>query len=154
MPKNNFNKVSTLWRSQTYMENMSTVLKPEEISFGVLFFRQKNCQLRTFLKLLPLSLVFVFLKDNLMSISFHKVTVPKYMNIWFLNFFCFCLAFKKRHGNLSLENWMVEFCKKNLLCSKQIFCYQFYSRLNNGKPQIATLVLIIGREHSVELACN
>ena len=42
MPKTNFNKVSTLWTCQTYMENMSTVLKPDEISFGVLFFRQ-NC---------------------------------------------------------------------------------------------------------------
>ena len=53
MPENNFNKVSTLWTCQTYMENMSTVLKPGEISFGVLFFRQILRQLRTFLKLLP-----------------------------------------------------------------------------------------------------
>ena len=28
MPENNFSKVSTLWTCQTYMENMSTVLKP------------------------------------------------------------------------------------------------------------------------------
>ena len=53
MPENNFNKVSTLWTCQTYMENMSKVLKPAEISFGVLFFRQILRQLRTFLKLLP-----------------------------------------------------------------------------------------------------
>ena len=38
MAKNNFNKVSTLWTCQTYMEDISTVLKPGEISFGVLFF--------------------------------------------------------------------------------------------------------------------
>ena len=38
MPENNFNKVPTLWTCQTYMENMSRVLKPEEILFGVLFF--------------------------------------------------------------------------------------------------------------------
>ena len=53
MAENNFNKVSTLWTCQTYMENMSKVLKPGEILFGVLFFRQILRQLRTFLKLLP-----------------------------------------------------------------------------------------------------
>ena len=53
MPKTNFNKVLTLWTCQTYMENMSTALKPDEISFGVLLFRQKLRQFRTFLKLLP-----------------------------------------------------------------------------------------------------
>ena len=42
-----------MWTYQTYMENMSTALKPDEISFGVLLFRQKLCQFRTFLKLLP-----------------------------------------------------------------------------------------------------
>jgi len=35
------------------MENMSTMLKPDEISFGVLFFWHKLRQYRTFLKLLP-----------------------------------------------------------------------------------------------------
>ena len=55
MPENNFNKVSTLWTCQTYMENMSTVLKPGEISFGVLFFRQILRQLRMFFRLLPLN---------------------------------------------------------------------------------------------------
>ena len=50
MSKTNFNKVSTLW---TYMENMSTALNPDKISFGVLFFEQKLLQFRTFLKLLP-----------------------------------------------------------------------------------------------------
>ena len=30
------NKVSTLWTCHTYMENMSTVLNHEEISFGVI----------------------------------------------------------------------------------------------------------------------
>ena len=43
MPENNFNKVPTLWTCQTYMENMSRVLKPEEILFGVLFFFGKYC---------------------------------------------------------------------------------------------------------------
>ena len=42
MPENDFNKISTLWTCQTYMENMSRVLKPEEILFGVLFFG-KSC---------------------------------------------------------------------------------------------------------------
>ena len=54
MPKTNFNKVLTLWTCQTYMENMSTTLKPDEISFGVLFFWHKLRQFRTFLKLLPI----------------------------------------------------------------------------------------------------
>ena len=51
MPKTNFNKVLTLWTCQTYMENMSSTLKPDEISFGVLFFWHKLRQFRTFLKL-------------------------------------------------------------------------------------------------------
>ena len=54
MAKRNFSKVSTLWTCQRYMENMSAVLKPEEILFWGLFFRQKLRKLRTFLKLLPL----------------------------------------------------------------------------------------------------
>ena len=54
MAENNFNKVSTLWTCQTYMENMSTALKPDEISFGELLFRQKVRQFRMFLKLLPI----------------------------------------------------------------------------------------------------
>ena len=53
MPKNSFNKVSTLWTCQTYMENMSRVLKLEDMSFGVLFVWKKLRQFRTFLKLLP-----------------------------------------------------------------------------------------------------
>ena len=48
MPESNFNKVSTLWTCQTYM---STVLKPGEILFRVLVFRQILRQLWTFLKL-------------------------------------------------------------------------------------------------------
>ena len=35
------------------MENMSTTLKPDKISLGVLFFGQKLRQFRMFLKLLP-----------------------------------------------------------------------------------------------------
>ena len=68
MPKTNFNKVLTLWTYQTYMENMSTALKPDEISFGVLLFRQKLCQFRTFLKLLPI--------DNFHQIEFSKASTP------------------------------------------------------------------------------
>ena len=37
MPENNLDKVSTLWTCQTNMENMSTVLKPEEILFWDFF---------------------------------------------------------------------------------------------------------------------
>ena len=54
-----------LWTCQRYMENMSTVLKPEEILFRVLFFfRRKPRQLRTFVKLLPLSNI-----NNLNSVN-------------------------------------------------------------------------------------
>ena len=62
MPKTNFNKVLTLWTCQTYMENMSTALKPDEISFGELLLRQKLRQFRTFLKLLPIGIDVATLK--------------------------------------------------------------------------------------------
>ena len=55
MAKTYFNKVLTLWTCQTFMENMFTELKLENISFEVLlfFFWQKLRQLRMFLKVLP-----------------------------------------------------------------------------------------------------
>ena len=42
MAKRNFSKVSTSWTCQRYMENMSTVLKPEETFFGFCFFPTKT----------------------------------------------------------------------------------------------------------------
>ena len=84
MPENNFNKVSTLWACQTYMENMSKVLKPGEILFGVLFFRQILRQLRTFLKLLPKCIFVGSLRNHkkvfLQIATNDNVTTNKLMN--------------------------------------------------------------------------
>ena len=52
-PENYFNQVSRLWTSQTYLENMFTVLKSEEILFHAFLFLQKLRQLWTFLKFFP-----------------------------------------------------------------------------------------------------
>ena len=77
MPKTNFNKVSTLWTCQTYMENMSTALKPNEISFGVLFFWHKLRQFRTFLKLLPIfNILNIFPHKHLFNFCF-KISLVK-----------------------------------------------------------------------------
>ena len=54
MPENNFNKVSTLWTCQAYMENMSKVLKPAEISFGVLFFSTNTASVKDVFEIIAL----------------------------------------------------------------------------------------------------
>ena len=84
MPKTNFNKVLTLWTCQTYMENMSTALKPDEISFGVLLFRQKLRQFRTFLKLLPSRLCStrtqILFKSETAQLAISKYFCLKYLD--------------------------------------------------------------------------
>ena len=50
-PGDNFRGASL---SQTYLENMFTVLKSEEILFDALLFMQKLLQLQTFLKFFPI----------------------------------------------------------------------------------------------------
>ena len=91
MPENNFNKISTLWTCQTYMENMYTVLKNLKKSH----LRHIQRQLRTFLKLLanydffigqflywPITIMGLFYKLSAVSWTIFLLIASSHWNQW------------------------------------------------------------------------
>ena len=130
MPKTNFNKVLTLWTCQTYMENMSTTLKPDEISFWVLFFWHKLRQFRTFLKLLPKYLP--TLLRNCVK-NFHVRFFPHVLKNWVL----IPLVISGAQNNVDLNTFVISVPKNYSkifvswnhddiadIIVKQLFCLQ------------------------------
>ena len=80
MPENNFNKVSTLWACQTYMENMSKVLKPGEILFGVLFFSTNTASVTDVFEIIAQNMVHKFVPNPMELANFLRHLCEGYID--------------------------------------------------------------------------